>query len=99
MGLLWKVPRAPRRRKAADLLDRPWFLEEMRGAGHDFKLHGGRQMPHRVPIELDDRSVGPADDEQGRGLHVRQRVTGEIGPAAAPVLAPKQQIGSPAISG
>ncbi len=55
----------------------------MRGTRHDFKLHRRTHTPHGRSIELDDRLVVAADDQQRRGLHLRQRVACQVWTTAA----------------
>ena len=55
----------------------------MRGARHDFELDRRTHTPHGRSIELDDRLVVAADDQQRRGLHLRQRVACQVWTTAA----------------
>jgi len=55
----------------------------MRRAGNDFQFHFTAHLRARLFVEIDYHRVLAADDEQRRRLHARERITCEIGPAAA----------------
>jgi hypothetical protein len=55
----------------------------MRGTRDDGQPRHGRHPLHGFAIELDDRLIVSADDEQRRRSHERKGVTGKIGSAAA----------------
>jgi len=65
------------------LFERAPLFEQMCGAGNngEFALPGHRSLGSSVQFE--DHLVASAHDQQSRRNDVRQRATGEIGPAAA----------------
>src|SRR5687768_4145379 len=70
-------------RQARHLLERTWLLEQMRRARHDLEQGRGAHLLHRFLVQLDNRGVIAADDEQRRRLHERQSAGCEIRTAAA----------------
>src|SRR5260370_42688438 len=65
------------------LLERPWFLEQVRGAWHDLQARLAPQLLDRLAVELDDHSVTCPDDQQGRLAYRAQVLAGEVGAATA----------------
>ena len=65
------------------MFERAGFLEQVRRAGNDFEPHRPVHLLHRFSIQLDDRFVASADDEQRGCHHAPERRSCEIGPAAA----------------
>ena len=55
----------------------------MARAGNDFQRFRSSQSRQRLLVELDDAEIGAADDQQRRRAHCVERVSGEIGAAAA----------------
>src|SRR5947209_8046688 len=79
-----QVPFKPLRSQPGDLLQGAGFLEQMTGPGHDHELlAGGAQVIQSLAVQLDDREIAAADQEEGRRFDVWQSVAGEVRPAAA----------------
>src|SRR5439155_347527 len=59
-----QMGREPLARKASDLVERAWFFEQMRRAGHDDEFVRTPQLPGGVVVEPQHNLISPADDEQ-----------------------------------
>ena len=79
----------PVRSQLRDLLQGPRLLEEVAGTGDDAEFTLDPKLPPRRLVERDDLRVVAADDQQRRRSDFGQGLAGQIGAAAAPVLAPK----------
>ena len=63
--------------------ERTRFLEEMRCPRHDFQLLYGREPGECAPVEVHNRLVRAADDEQNRRADPIEGRSGKVRPAAA----------------
>src|SRR5262249_22488612 len=66
-----------------DLLERAWLFEQVCGAGNDLHAFFHTQLAESILIQTNDRFVRSSNDQEGGGLHVRQRRAGQIGAPAA----------------
>jgi hypothetical protein len=62
----------------SDLLERAWFLKEMSGAGDDDELFRAGELGQGLFVHADDRTIVPADEQQGWGRDAAEVETGEI---------------------
>ena len=53
------------------LIQRPWFFEQMAGAGNNLELALGlkRKLSHSGIIQIQDYSVFSSNDKEGRRQH------------------------------
>jgi hypothetical protein len=77
------MPREPPSGKARHLFECARLFEQMRRARHDLELHFGRHPIHRLSIELNHGKVVCTDDQQCWRAHIDERISRQIGPAAA----------------
>jgi hypothetical protein len=77
------MSREPVSGKASDRFECARLDEQVRGAGHDLETCLRTQLGQCAPVESQDLAIVSADDQQGRGTHVRKRGPGEIRPAPA----------------
>jgi hypothetical protein len=65
------------------LLQRSWFLEQVRCARNDHQSALAAQFPHGPAVEVDDEGVAFPDDQQGGLAHLAQARAREVGSAPA----------------
>ena len=77
------MPLKPFAGQMRDFLERSGLLEQVGRAGHDFDSVLVSHPVGRLAIHPDHGHVKAADDEQRGGAHLRDRLHGEIRPAAS----------------
>jgi hypothetical protein len=78
-----QMPPEPFAGEASDFFKCTMLLEQMRRSRYDSKLLLAPQARESFLVELDDRFVQAADDEQGWRLDAGKRVCGQVRPAPA----------------
>ncbi len=77
------MPREPTAGQARDFLQGARFGKQMGGAGNDDQFLFAAQGLKGLAVELNDRFIVAAHDEQRGSLHRGQGLAGKVGPAAA----------------
>src|SRR5450759_4489022 len=78
-----QVAKEPINGERGDALKRPWFFEQMGGAGDDLEALLAGKLVQCLTVQLDHHAIVAADDQQGRGPHDAQRFLGQVRPASS----------------